>query len=288
LRPLDRSVAVSDTELALREWEADGPPILFWHALGDHSSMQMVEAAPVLARWFGYRVVGIDAPGFGGSPRLPDDRYEIPPLVELASALIDVLGFERPVWSGSSWGATLGVHVAAAHHERLTALILLDGGYMHSSEGKSLAELKDHWRGQDGFRYGSWEELFEGARGYFGRWSPALEAYVRASFRAENGAVVSVMGPDVYAAAIHGVQQSPPWDALEEVGASGLPVLLLAATEVPPDLEERRAAGLERFAELAPEADVRVVEGSPHFLLEHRPGEIARRIGGWLQARGYG
>jgi pimeloyl-ACP methyl ester carboxylesterase len=288
LRPLDRSVAVSDTELALREWEADGPPILFWHALGDHSSMQMVEAAPVLARWFGYRVVGIDAPGFGGSPRLPDDRYEIPPLVELASALIDVLGFERPVWSGSSWGATLGVHVAAAHHDRLTALVLLDGGYMHSSEGKSLAELKEHWRGQDGFRYGSWEELFEGARGYFGRWSPALEAYVRASFRAENGAVVSVMGPDVYAAAIHGVQQSPPWHALEEVGASGLPVLLLAATEVPPDLEERRAAGLERFAELAPEADVRVVEGSPHFLLEHRPGEIARRIGGWLQARGYG
>jgi pimeloyl-ACP methyl ester carboxylesterase len=249
--------------------------------------MQMVEAAPVLARWFGYPVIGIDAPGFGGSPRLPDERYQIRPLVELARELIDTLGFERPVWSGSSWGATVGLHLGAAHAERLAALVLLDGGYLHSSEGKALAELREHWRGQDGFRYGSWEELFEEARNYFGRWSPELEAYCRASFREENGAVVSLMGPDVYAAAIYGVEQTPPWGALERLGENGLAVLLLAATEVAPDLEERRAAGLERFSELVPQADVRVVERSPHFLLEHRPGEIARSVGGWLQAQGY-
>ena len=52
-----RQIAVTG-RLIYREWEADGPPILFWHALGDHSSMQMVEAAPVIARWFGYRVIG--------------------------------------------------------------------------------------------------------------------------------------------------------------------------------------------------------------------------------------
>jgi pimeloyl-ACP methyl ester carboxylesterase len=287
LRPRERSVAAGETEIFLREWEGDGPPILFWHALGDHSSMQMVEAAPVLARWFGYRVIGVDAPGFGSSPRLPDEGYEIPPLVDLASELLDSLGFEWPVWSGSSWGATLGVHFGAAHHERLAALVLLDGGYLHSSEGKSLGELKEHWRRQDGFCYGSWEELFEEAGGYFGRWSQELEAYVRASFREENGAVVSRMGPDVYAAAIHGVEQAPPWAALDRIGDNDLPVLLLAATEVPPDLEERRAAGLERFTQLVPQADVRVVERSPHFLLEHRPGEIARRMGGWLQALPY-
>jgi pimeloyl-ACP methyl ester carboxylesterase len=287
LRPRERSIAVGDTELFLREWEAAGPPIFFWHALGDHSSLQMVEAAPVLATWFGYRVIGIDAPGFGGSPSLPDERYRIPSLVELARELIETLGLERPVWSGSSWGATVGVHLGAAHTELLAALVLLDGGYLHSAEDKSLDELKEHWRGQEGFRYGSWAELFQEAGGYFGRWSPGLEAYARASFREENGAVVSLMGPDVYAAAIHGVEQAPPWEALEHLGESGLPVLLLAATEVPADLEERRAAGLDRFAKLVPQADVRVVEGSPHFLLEHRPGEIARRMGGWLQAQGY-
>jgi pimeloyl-ACP methyl ester carboxylesterase len=287
LRPRERSIAVGETEIFLREWEAAGPPILFWHALGDHSSMQMVEAAPVLARWFDYRVIGIDAPGFGRSPRLPDERYQIPPLVELARQTIEALGIERPVWSGSSWGATVGVHLGAAHPERLAALVLLDGGYLHTSEGKSLDQLKEHWRGQEGFRYGSWDNLFKEAGDYFGRWSPELETYARASFRDENGSVVSLMGPDVYAAAIHGVEQTPPWGSLEQLGASGLPVLLLAATEVPPDLEERRVAGLERFAELVPQADVRVVEGSPHFLLEHRPGEVARKMGGWLQAQGY-
>jgi pimeloyl-ACP methyl ester carboxylesterase len=282
-----RRVEVGGAELLVREWEADGPPVLFWHALGDHSSLQMSEAAPVLSRWFGYRVLGVDAPGFGGSQRLPDERYSIPALVELADELVGALDVDRPAWSGSSWGAIVGLHVAAAHPERLAALQLLDGGYLHSTYGKTLEELKEHWRGQEGFRYESWEHLFEEARGYFGRWSPGLEAYVRGSFREEDGAVVSIMGTDVYAAAIHGVEQSPPWESLRRLGESGLPVLLLAADEVPPELEERRAAGLERFAQLVPQADVRVVPGAPHFLLESRPSEVARMMGGWLQARGY-
>ncbi len=287
MRPRERSVDVADTKLLLREWEAGGPPVLFWHALGDHSSMQMIETAPILARWFGYRVIGIDAPGFGGSERLPDEAYRIPALVELAGELLTALELDRPVWSGSSWGAIVGLHFAAAHSEQLAGLQLLDGGYLHSTDGKTLDELKDYWRGQDGFRYESWDQLFEDARRYFGRWSPELEAYVRASFREEDGAVVSIMGTDVYAAAIYGVEQSPPWESLRRLGESGLPVLLLAADEVPAELEERRASGLERFAELVPQAEIRVVPGAPHFLLESRPGEVARMMGGWLEALPY-
>ncbi|HET7857168.1 MAG TPA: alpha/beta hydrolase [Gaiellaceae bacterium] len=287
MRPRERSVEVADAKLLLHEWEADGPPILFWHALGDHSSLQMIEAAPVLARFFGYRVIGVDAPGFGGSGRLPDEAYRMPALVDLAGELVDALEVDRPVWSGSSWGATIGVHFAAAQAERLSALVLLDGGYLHTTEGKSLDELKEHWRGQEGFRYASWDVLFAEAGEYFGRWSPELEEYARASFREEDGAVVSIMGSDVYAAAIHGVEQAPPWSSLEEIGKSGLPVLLLAAEKVPADLEERRAAGLERFGQLVRQADVRVVPGAPHFVLESRPGEAARMMGGWLQALPY-
>jgi pimeloyl-ACP methyl ester carboxylesterase len=244
----------------------------------------MVEAGPILDEEFGYRVLGVDAPGFGGSPRLPDNRYEIPALVDLAGDLLDTLGAEQPAWSGSSWGAIVGLHVAARYPERVGALALLDGGYMHTTEGKTLDELKEQWRGQEGFRYASWDQLFDEARNAFGRWSPALETYVRASFVEQNGAIVSIMGPDVYAAAIYGVERTPPWDSFEKLGSAGLPVLLLAATDVSPELAERRADGLERVARLVPQAEIVPLEGAPHFLLEARPEETARAVGAWLRS----
>ena len=114
-----------------------------------------------------------------------------------------------------------------------------------------------------------------------GRWNPELEEMHRASFREENGAVVSIMGPDVYAAAIHGIQQSPPSLAHERLGETGVPVLLLAAT-LPEEKEAERAAGRKRLARLVPQAEVRVLEDTPHFVLEDRPEETAAAVGDWL------
>jgi len=282
-----RLIDVADTKLCLREWGSEGPPILFWHALGDHTSMQMVEAGPILVEEFGFRVVGIDAPGFGGSPRLPDERYEIPALVDLARDLVDALGFERPAWSGSSWGAIVGLHLGARHPERIAALVLLDGGYLHTTEGKTLYELKEHWReqGQE-FTYETWEELNADARRYFGRWSPALEASARSAFLEKNGAPVSIMGSDLYAAAVYGVEKTPPWASFEQLGRNSLPVLLVAATE-PAETAEKRAAGLERVAQLVPQAKITLMEGAPHYLIEARPEETARALSTWLRALPY-
>ena len=123
----ERVVSAGDAELLLREWGQEGPPIFFWHALGDHTSLQLVDAAPILVDEFGYRLIGSTRPEFGGSPRLPNERYEIPALIELAGDLLDPLGLEKPVWAGSSWGGIIGVQFAAAHSERLSALVLIDG-----------------------------------------------------------------------------------------------------------------------------------------------------------------
>jgi pimeloyl-ACP methyl ester carboxylesterase len=108
-----------------------------------------------------------------------------------------------------------------------------------------------------------------------------------AAFAEEDGEVVSVMGTDVYSAAIYGVERTPPWDAFERLGQIRLPVLLLAATDIPADLAERRASGLERVARLVPQAEIVELEGAPHFLLEARPEDTARAVGEWLHSLGY-
>jgi pimeloyl-ACP methyl ester carboxylesterase len=279
----ERLVRAHDTELYLREWGETGPPILFWHGLGNHTSLQMIEAAPVLAD-YGYRVIGVDAPGFGGSPAIEAGRYDALGLVKLVSHLLDALELDRVVWSGSSWGGIVGVHFTAAFPERVAALVLIDGGYLDpiNENGDTLEELRAHWRRQEGFRFASWTAVVEDARPWFPRWSPAIEEYVRSGFREENGEVVSILAPDVFAAAIHGIDRSPPSAAHRRLGESGVPVLLLGAT-VPTEEDARRVRWVERFAGDVPQADVRRIEGAPHLMLEARPEETARLIGEWLR-----
>jgi pimeloyl-ACP methyl ester carboxylesterase len=89
------------------------------------------------------------------------------------------------------------------------------------------------------------------------------------------------MGPDVYGAATWGAMSDPPIPALPRLAESGVPVLLLAATE-PPEQEQRRRPLREQFASLVPHAAVRPLR-TTHFVLEDAPEETARIVGEWLR-----
>lgn len=280
----ERAVTAGDAELHLYEWGDQGRPVLFWHALGDHTALQPIDVAPSLVSEYGAHVFAADAPGFGGSPRLPDERYEVPALVELAARLADALALDTFAWLGSSWGASIGVHFAASHPERLTGLALLDGGYFDPDwEGSTaLDDVREHWRGHpEYFRFDSWEAVIEDARAAFTRWTPGIEQVVRSAYRETDGEVVSIMGPDVYAAAMHGLHAAPPTPELARLGETGVPVLVLAATE-PKERAEARRPELERFAQLVPAAEIHRVPNARHLMLEDAPEEVARTVGEWL------
>jgi pimeloyl-ACP methyl ester carboxylesterase len=281
----ERTVAAGEVRLRIREWgEPGGDPIFFWHALGDHTGLQVIDVAPRLASEYGARLISLDAPGFGGSSALPLEGYQIPALVDFARSLLEIMELDRVAWMGSSWGAMIGVHFAIAHRDRLSGLVLLDGGYFDSDDERemSLEELRTYWRSQDYWSFESWEKVDEEARSAFGRWTPSIQEVVRDAYREEGGEIVSIMGPDVYAAAIHGVHEAPPTPVIGDLGRSGVPVLLMAATE-PPEKAKERSADLVRFAELVPAAEIHRVAGARHLMLEDAPEEVARAVGEWLR-----
>jgi pimeloyl-ACP methyl ester carboxylesterase len=103
----------------------EAPPLVLVHGLGDEADTWRHVIGP-LSRT--YRVIAIDLPGFGRSS-LPHRCLLTPPyLCRVILELLDVLGAERAVFMGSSLGASLVQAFAVSHPERVSRLILLDGG----------------------------------------------------------------------------------------------------------------------------------------------------------------
>jgi pimeloyl-ACP methyl ester carboxylesterase len=284
LRPWrQRPVPAGDRRLFVREWgDEPSPALLFWHALGDHTGLQVAEAARILAGDFGLRVIALDAPGCGESPpvAVPED-YELSRLAALALSVAETLGLEAPAFAGASWGGSVALAAAAAAPGRVRGIALLDSGYQEPFTGDdSLEELQRFWRAQPGFRYASWGEWEADAREYFTRWTPELGALLREGMREHDGEVVSRLGPDAYAAVIWALRREPWSEFVAPVGGNGVPVLLLAATE-PPEREAQRAGELERFVGLVPQARIERVPAAGHTLLEEQPELVARAVGAW-------
>jgi pimeloyl-ACP methyl ester carboxylesterase len=134
-------------------------------------------------------VLAVSPPGLGETPALEPEEYRPSGLAGLVVRLLDALGLERATFAGFSWGGFVGCRVAALAPERLSALVLLEGGYMDLGAAGTLAE---------------WIEVARGIE-------PALPE------------------PEAAGAAIRGIVTEPPsetWPSLARIDA---PILLLTA-----------------------------------------------------------
>ena len=233
-----------------REWgPADGRPLLFWPGLNPWGELQLVEVAPLLAEQ-GVHVVSIAPPW-----DLPTPEDYLPS--RLAQRILD-LGYERFVFMGHSWGASIGVQLAADHPERLDGLVLLDGGYDDVELGDvTLDQLVAHFEAeQAAVAHDSWDDF----RAWVG--DRSWERY-RAGMVERGGKIVPSSTARAAAWALHGVSREKQTATHERLH---LPILLLLA---------RDAEGT------IPNAEVHRLD-SGHDPAEDQPEETARLVGEWL------
>lgn len=110
------------------EWgqQTDKTPLLLLHGLASAARIWDL-VAPTLAR--DRRVVALDQRGHGQSEK-PDHGYDFATMSADDIAAVDALGLgERFAVAGHSWGANVALELAAAHPDRVAALILVDGGF---------------------------------------------------------------------------------------------------------------------------------------------------------------
>jgi pimeloyl-ACP methyl ester carboxylesterase len=276
----ERRFVVNGIRLLSRTWgEPDGRHVLYWHGLAHtaRASQELNEVGPVLASRYGLQIVAVDVPGFGGSPALEADGYHPHALAALFPTLLDALEVERAAFIGASWGGHIGCHVAARYADRLTGLVLLDGGYRDPWYDASLpfaAHLAESERAWEAERVSS-KVILDDARGHRGRLKSSVEAAARPGWRKAEDGFVPAVSPAVVAAAKYGIARAPPSTTWAELERTAVPILLVAAGETPED-------DLARFAAAVPQAEIHRASGAGHDVLGEGGPAVLSIIGAWL------
>ena len=280
-----RQVQAAGARIAVREWgDEDARPVLYWHALGPATSGETVaEAAPALVAK-GFRVVAIDAPGFGASPPLPPERYELEPLLDLVDELADALELRRFAFVGHSWGGAIAVHFAATRPDRVSALVLLDSGHVDYGAlpevevGRPLEAWIDEARSRT-WRWANEAAFADDLAGAVQRWSSELLHAYRAGVRHDGSELVG-SSPETRGAAFRGIAEARQSDAWPRLREAEVPILLLLAT-LPPhvDVNERLVSA---FVHALPHAEVRWVPNAGHALLADAGPALGEEIADWL------
>lgn len=98
-----------------------GSPVVVLHGWGG----RIESMAPVLTCLSDrFRVVGVDLPGFGGSP-LPEEAWGTPQYSSFVASLLRQLGIDRATFVGHSYGAKTSLYLAATDPALVAKLVLI-------------------------------------------------------------------------------------------------------------------------------------------------------------------
>ncbi len=118
-----RVIAVPGGSLHVDERGAGGQAVLLIHGLGGQLRHFTYGVADALADEF--RVVSVDRPGSGWSPRAADAPADLSTQAAALAGLIDRIGLVRPLVVGHSLGGAVALALAIEHPHRVGALALI-------------------------------------------------------------------------------------------------------------------------------------------------------------------
>lgn len=120
----DHVIMSGGVRLVCRDWGGSGLPVFLLHGLAGHAGEWDATAQSLSPR---YRIIALDQRGHGGSERLPSDVSRAAYVADVVT-VIDQLELPRPVMVGQSLGGHTAMLTAAAHPDRVRALVLVEAG----------------------------------------------------------------------------------------------------------------------------------------------------------------
>jgi pimeloyl-ACP methyl ester carboxylesterase len=142
-----KTVMVGDLDIFYREaGPKDAPAILLLHGFPTSSQM-FRNLIPALCDK--YRVVAPDYPGFGHSAMPPRDKftYTFDSLAKVMDEFTEKVGLKTYALYVQDYGGPIGYRLAAAHPERVTAIVVQNGNaYDEGIENDFWKPVKAYWK----------------------------------------------------------------------------------------------------------------------------------------------
>ncbi|WP_418960953.1 alpha/beta fold hydrolase [Streptomyces tritici] len=260
-----RTVVRDGVALAVRDGGGDGPPVVLLHGLAGHAGEWDATARSLRSR---HRVVAFDQRGHGASARRPADVSRAAYVADVV-AVLDALGLERAVLAGQSLGGHTALLTAAAHPDRVAALVLVDAspGGPHPESPGAIGGWLRGWPVPFATREAAVEHLGGGAVGE--GWAAGLER------RADGW--WPRFDPDVMVAALAENATRSWWPEWEAVACPALAVLGQDSF-VDPD----EVAGM--FARRPDDTYGACVPGTGHDLHLERPDALHAVLAAFLES----
>jgi len=260
---LDRLQA-GDLELAYREL-GSGPPVLLLHGWPT-SSFLWRDVMPAIARR--NRVLALDLPGFGGSDKPLETRYDFEFFTRAIDGFLAAAGVDRVAIAGHDLGGPIAVRWALDNPERVTHLALLNT-LLYPDFDPSVMEFVTTLANPD-----TRSELTS---------APGLESVIRLGLADEasltNEVLAGVVDPfpdedSRVALAKAGIELQPDGfaDLSRRLSELSVPVRVVYGEQdrVLPDVAETMA----RVKRDVPQAEVTAIPTAGHFVQEEAGGEV--------------
>jgi pimeloyl-ACP methyl ester carboxylesterase len=255
-----------------------GRDLLFLHGLA--SSSHMIDlAAPALIEEF--HVVAYDQRGHGESSK-PSSGYGFESMTGDAAAIIRELRLERPVALGHSWGANVVLELGVRQPELLSALVLLDGGFMSMRDGMDWKTTKEMLAPPpiSGMHIDEYLSMMRGFMSDQLEVTPEVEGVSRSLMRVDSqGRIRPRLSRANHLRILHALWEQ---DAPALLASLTVPTLILATRRPDPGPGDEAFIAAKQIGELrVREIDGPIrfewIEGIHDVPLQH-PDEVARRV----------
>jgi len=275
---------VDGTKIFYREaGNNQAPVIVLLHGFPTSSHM-FRNLIPALARR--YHVVAPDLPGFGFSdaPDRQQFRYTFAHLAEVIGKFTEVIGLESFAIYIFDYGAPVGLRVALAHPERITAIISQNGNAYEEGLSEGWNPIQKYWKEPTAENRAALREFLTPAAT---RWQYLHgvedETRVAPESYTLDSALLGRPGNDeiqldLFLDYASNVALYPKFQ--EYFRTRRPPLLAVWGTKDPFFLPP----GAEAFRRDNPDAEVRFFD-TGHFALETHAGEIGEAIGEFLERR---
>ena len=140
-----RTANIDGLDIFYREaGPADAPVVLLLHGFPSASHM-FRDLIPKLAG--DYRVIAPDLPGFGQSAQPARDAftYSFDNFAKVIDRFTEVVGLQRYAIYVFDYGAPVGFRIAAAHPERITAIITQNGNAYAEGLSEGWNPIQAYW-----------------------------------------------------------------------------------------------------------------------------------------------